>query len=826
MGSASVRSFVVVSAAVAMLVATRPARAGLALDLSFSGDGKVLVPVQDGSFQGSGVAMQADGKIVVAGTYLLYNSNTSYDFGVARFLSDGTLDSTFGNGGIVGTDFGSNFQEFGEDVAIQPDGKIVVVGSSFDRFAVARYNTNGQLDTTFDGDGRVRTDVAPGQDAAMAVVLIGGKIVVAGDSNGFGIARYNANGSLDTTFAGDGTTSVRLSQSGTDRGAGVVDGGGGAPVVAGMICPGGVPCGFGVERFTTGGAFDGSFGDGGLGFTRPATDSDSKGRAIAVQPDGKLVVAGESGEDDFGLARFNADGTIDAGFGIGGGTTISFGEGRHDFPSSVVVQDDGTIITVGTSYDGGFSSSSFALSGHDSAGSPDPTFGAGGKLRTSFQTSSGAADVAIDGDRIVVVGTDGNSLALARYFVQENTPPGDESVSQPIDETTGEAPATLTFSDVTEGGDTSLETSPNGPPVPSGFQLGTPPTYYEITSTATFSSVEVCIHYTGVSFRNEAQLRLLHFENGQWINVTTSLDRNADIICGLVTSLSPFALVEDACVPGDVEGGDDDVDAADITLARRMARGKVPVTDQAVACGDLWPGVMMCRRALRHWCAEGDGALTLDDAAIIHKLSKGLALGCGSCVPVQDSDEGVVGDMVPDGALNIGDVVRALRVAVGLESVAPSSLFAVDLAPAMREDGLLIAGGDGRVTIADVVVMMRSAVGLETLAWPARQFVVRATVPTPVETWSVNVSGFPPWAQVEGVVTAACRPEDLLTDFSGEGWGITCVSDAGEFVPGSELAVLTYRAPRAVELSGITGSVQLVDADLARRDTTATLEPR
>lgn len=111
-------------------------------------------------------------------------------------------------------------------------------------------------------------------------------------------------------------------------------------------------------------------------------------------------------------------------------------------------------------------------------------------------------------------------------------------------------PATLTFSNVVQGGNTTLTTSDTGPPPPPNFQLGAPPTYYDLRTTAVYSGgIQLCINYTGVSFADEAGLRLFHFEGGGWVDVTMSLDTGADIICGNVTSLSPFAIFQSVIPP-------------------------------------------------------------------------------------------------------------------------------------------------------------------------------------------------------------------------------------------------------------------------------------
>ncbi len=139
-----------------------------------------------------------------------------------------------------------------------------------------------------------------------------------------------------------------------------------------------------------------------------------------------------------------------------------------------------------------------------------------------------------------------------------NTPAGPNVVVQPEDTTTGTTPVTLTFDNVTQAGTTSLTTSSSGPPPPSGFKLGTPATYFSITTTAQFSGfVEVCINYSGITFGNENNLKLFHF-NASTGDVTSSLDTVNDIICGIVDSLSVFAVFQ-ANQPPVADAGSDQV---------------------------------------------------------------------------------------------------------------------------------------------------------------------------------------------------------------------------------------------------------------------------
>lgn len=187
-------------------------------DTTFGGDGTVTAnpagPVVQEGGDGRALALQPDGKIVVGGQV----GSTRFDFALMRFNADGSVDSSFDGDGIVRTDFGD--YEAVEGLALQPDGKIVAVGASGARFALARYFPNGGLDTSFDGNGRV---ITPGGGAADVRLQPGdGRIVVAG-SNGPGgdvaVLRYNPDGSLDTGF---GTGGLAIADfGGTDAARGV-----------------------------------------------------------------------------------------------------------------------------------------------------------------------------------------------------------------------------------------------------------------------------------------------------------------------------------------------------------------------------------------------------------------------------------------------------------------------------------------------------------------------------------------------------------------------------------------------------------------------------
>jgi uncharacterized delta-60 repeat protein len=171
-----------------------------------------------------GVAIQGDGKIVVAG-YTSTLSNTPVHTAVVRYDANGILDTSFGGSGKIITAVSASLDS-GTSVAVQSDGKIVVAGASSNGsnsdFAMLRYHSNGTLDTSFNGSGIVTTDLGSNEDNARSLILqTDGKIVAAGYySNGsnrdFAWVRYNNNGSLDTSMNGTGIITTAIGSGGDD----------------------------------------------------------------------------------------------------------------------------------------------------------------------------------------------------------------------------------------------------------------------------------------------------------------------------------------------------------------------------------------------------------------------------------------------------------------------------------------------------------------------------------------------------------------------------------------------------------------------------------
>lgn len=409
---------------VAMLSADTPTQCqpGI-LDISFRGTGKVTTDIGNSNDNGAALAIQADGKIVVVGPSF---DGSNYNFAVVRYNSDGSLDTSFNGTGKVITNISGSSDDRALSVAIQSDGKIVVAGASYyignDDFAVVRYNSDGSLDPSFNGNGKVTTDFGGSGEVARSVAIQGdGKIVVAGDSNyDFAVVRYNSDGTLDTSFNGTGkvTTSVG---NGDDVGNSVAIQGDCKIVVAGYSNSGS-NYDFAVVRFNSDGSLDTSFN----GIGKVTTDfggSDDSGYSVAIQADGKIVVAGGIGSYPnyyFAIVRYNANGSLDASFNGTGKVITDFGN-HSDEGRSVAIQGDGKIVVAGSTFNPN-SRADIAVARYNSDGSLDTSFNGTGKAVTGIDISDDEGhSVAIQGDgKIVVSGYSrigsGTDFAVVRYI--------------------------------------------------------------------------------------------------------------------------------------------------------------------------------------------------------------------------------------------------------------------------------------------------------------------------------------------------------------------------------------------------------------------------
>ena len=342
------------------------------LDPLFGSGGMVMTDLGKSTDIANAVAIQADGKLIVVGTTYKNNDFSDEDFAVTRYNTDGTLDNTFGRKGKVRTDF-PGLAAVPSSVVIQPDGKIVVAGGAFPiftflgNFEIARYNPNGSLDTSF-GDGGIVTTIFPAGSYASDVALqADGKIIAAGtffvdfnpgesSDTDFALARYNPDGTPDVTFGNAGQVTTDF-----------------------------------------------------LGFEDDAF-------SVLIQPDGKIVAVGSANDPatfyDFAAVRYLSNGTIDTTFGVGGEVRTDFGDQNFDRARSAALQPDGRIVAVGfaTTHNGGVQN--FAVARYTSNGVLDTTFSRDGLTQIDFGNCCQSATKVLlqsDGKIIVVGGSNGES---------------------------------------------------------------------------------------------------------------------------------------------------------------------------------------------------------------------------------------------------------------------------------------------------------------------------------------------------------------------------------------------------------------------------------
>jgi len=411
------------------------------LDKSFGNGGLFTTNVGPFEAAADAVALQSDGRIVVTGLL-------SGRAGVLRLNSDGSLDSSFGTGGMVTIKVGATGDGLAQAiaVAVQTDGKILAAISTAGAdaapaFAVARLNPDGSLDTGFGSGGiTISTPFNFGGDTVLALQP-DGKILLAGSG---AMARYTTSGQFDTTFGNGGLVVIvsrLISAIGLQANGQILLASSQLAQPIGLfpplqsLSPGGVLDASTISRYNANGSLDTSFGISGKIASVAAVSS------MLVQSDGKFVVAGvmtgklvppPGGPDTgFGLIRYNSDGSIDTSFGKGGAVFTSFGaKAPLATPFALALQSNGDLIAAGVAGAPGLLGTSnfgsFAMARYTSSGTLDTGFGSGGKVTTVFpNNASGIAVLALQSDgKIVAAGNFGtefnfvNNIAVARYLGQ------------------------------------------------------------------------------------------------------------------------------------------------------------------------------------------------------------------------------------------------------------------------------------------------------------------------------------------------------------------------------------------------------------------------
>ena len=391
----------------------------------FGSGGKAKVSLNGGSYEfASALVLQPDGKLVVAGCRCPPpGENLSNSLVLARYDESGHLDPSFGSGGTVSAAIGDAAGTWA--LVRQPDGKLVAAASNGKgaqrRFALTRYEANGRLDTGFGNGGTVTTAIGKGSAAEALLLEPDGKLVAAGSSglganSRFALARYDANGRLDPSFGNGGTVTTAIGKGAVAQA--VLLQPDGKLVVAGSS--GTSPHSrFALARYDANGRLDPGFGNGGTVTT--AIGSDAVAQALVLQPDGSLVAAGRAGHlhaFTFALVRYRANGRLDPGFAA---VTTPIGDSAG--AAALVLQPDGKLVAAGSAFSGGDIYSgrdTFALARYDGSGHLDAGFGSGGIATTTIGKQSGAAALVLQPDgKLVAAGYSGDgrnfTFALARY---------------------------------------------------------------------------------------------------------------------------------------------------------------------------------------------------------------------------------------------------------------------------------------------------------------------------------------------------------------------------------------------------------------------------
>ncbi len=372
------------------------------LDPSFGTNGSVTTSFGASPGGANHVAIDPNGRIIVVGAT---GSAPNRDFAVARYNSDGSLDTTFDVDGRLAIPFGLS-DDSAASVAIDQNGQIVVAGSSSNTggsnydFAVVRLNSDGSLDPTFGTGGKTTTAFGTSEDVARDVVIDpSGKIVVLGwtrSASGDAVAddlavvRYNADGSLDTTFGTGGKVKADLGTN-NDKPAALAIDGSGKIVMAATI--GSWPFDVAVSRLNSDGSVDSSFGNNGIRITDFGS-IEEHAYDMAIDEGDRIVVVGSTRTAtglDFAVARYTTDGSLDSAFGNGGKLTTDLG--ASDIAKCVIIDAGAKIIVAGST--GGSLDRDSVVVRYNPDGSLDSTFGSGGQITTNI--SGEATDAVIDG---------------------------------------------------------------------------------------------------------------------------------------------------------------------------------------------------------------------------------------------------------------------------------------------------------------------------------------------------------------------------------------------------------------------------------------------
>lgn len=414
-----------------------------ALDPSFGDDGIVLTNEAGIGSANTAMTLQPDGKIIVVGAAFV----SGFPMAVTRYNTDGTLDTTFSNDGIAYAPFG-NIESIGWAVAVTDDGKIVVTGRHFDQLSngnqqvksgTARFNSDGTLDNTFSGDGLTINDFSPNQhnEGRSIAIQSDNKIIVGGYSHNTAgvvvqtLVRFNENGSLDSSFNGNGVVKMQAGDADSYIYDTIVQSDGKLLTAGSRGVDGNAD--FTIVRYIADGTLDTSFGTNGIVMTDFGNNTIDSAFDIALQFDGKIVATGltrisTNTDWDLAVVRYNEDGSKDTSFGTNGIVVVDIEGNRDDFTRAVAIQDDGKIVISAIHASAMNNIRQFTLLRLLSDGSVDVNSGRNGRIITPLKADNSfySSNLEIQEDqKIVIAGThyndEGDAFQIVIRYLPELT---------------------------------------------------------------------------------------------------------------------------------------------------------------------------------------------------------------------------------------------------------------------------------------------------------------------------------------------------------------------------------------------------------------------
>ncbi len=396
------------------------------LDTTFGTDGIVTTQVSTTYNFGMATVVQPDGKIIVAG---YAGTPATYKAAVVRYNTDGSLDNSFGNAGKLTIPIGTA-KSYATDVVLQDDGKIVLGARTYDNvsgnFALVRLNEDGSFDSSFGTNGIVIASTGGNDVSASILIADDGKILLAGDSdNSFSVAKFNSDGSLDTSFGINGWA-ITVFDNASSFIQQIAFQNDGKIVMGGFVVNSVGRYQMAAARMNPDGTLDNGFGVGGKLFFNIGIDQDFA-TALAIQSDGKILLGGHTYitsnprlSYDFAVVRLDTDGDFDTTYGTNGVATAQIVD-EANYTNGMIIQSDDKVVLAGRTvkimdYD-------LAMVRFDTEGNLDTTFGNDGKVSTDVngREDHGYA-IALQPDNKIILagysypaGADDSAIVVARF---------------------------------------------------------------------------------------------------------------------------------------------------------------------------------------------------------------------------------------------------------------------------------------------------------------------------------------------------------------------------------------------------------------------------